>query len=444
MARLRLLILACAAAALGTSTAAAGATLGVQDQTDKGIEEAGVCSRCHVISVVEWAYSGHRKAETRCVSCHGESKGHVIDERNNVKPERFPRGDAVVNLCATCHDSGCPETNRREACSTCHHYHALVDVRKPVAIRDERLEQLTLRWQRYDERMREGERLVAGRAWGAARAAFRAALDSKPGDPMAAARLKMCTRRLNPGLAGFEVVGKDPDEPTGLPKRVRVQELGTEMVLVPGGEIDIGSEQFPESTPIHTVHLAPFYVATREMTQAEWQSIMGANPSYHQGSDYRKSAQMPVESVSWEDIAVFLSKLNSLVAGSGFRLPSEVEWELAAVQGGEGGEVFNLEAPRPCGQGTPNKLGLFDLQGNVREWCSSSAVSYPYDQTDGRESSGGVALRILRGGAFMEPEGWYGPALRHSDRPGRRLPWNGFRLARSVPDAVADQAGKGQ
>ncbi len=405
-----------------------------QDKTDKGIEEAGVCGRCHVISVVEWAYSGHRPAKTSCTVCHGESQGHVIDERNNIKPERVPHGEAVTGLCSGCHDSGCPKTTRKDACGSCHHYHALVDTSKPAVLRDERLEQLTARAKRYDERMSEGERLVSAGNWKAAGSAFQTALAEKPGDRKAAARLALCSRRLKPGLPGFQVVGKEFDEQTGLPMRVTLAELGTTMVLVTGGEFEMGSERFPGSRPIHTVELAPFYVATHELTQAEWKSIMGSNPSFHQGKDFPDSDRMPVESVSWDDVTRFLTKLNSRIPGASFRLPTEAEWEFAAQQGGEAGEAFDLKVPRPGGKGTPNRFGLFDLSGNVREWCSSFALAYPYNPSDGREGIEGPQLRVLRGGAFLEPEGWYDPSLRHSDRPGRRLPWNGLRLARSVPE----------
>ncbi len=81
----------------------AGLALAVASaQTDERLKQAGVCARCHVISVVEWSMSGHPKAGTDCVACHLTSKGHVADERNNVKPERLPRGEQIAALCATC------------------------------------------------------------------------------------------------------------------------------------------------------------------------------------------------------------------------------------------------------------------------------------------------------------------------------------------------------
>ena len=83
--------------------AAVGAAQTAQDQQFK---EAGVCARCHVISVIEWGMSAHRQAGVACVACHGASQGHVKDERNNIKPERLPRQAAIAGLCAGCHASG--------------------------------------------------------------------------------------------------------------------------------------------------------------------------------------------------------------------------------------------------------------------------------------------------------------------------------------------------
>ena len=79
-------------------------------QVDDARKEAGVCARCHVISVAEWGFSRHRQAATDCVACHGASEGHVIDERNNVKPDQIPRRAAVAEFCRTCHEDGCPKS----------------------------------------------------------------------------------------------------------------------------------------------------------------------------------------------------------------------------------------------------------------------------------------------------------------------------------------------
>ena len=76
----------------------------VSAQVDDARKDAGVCARCHVISVAEWGYSQHRKTGTDCIACHGASQGHVIDERNNVKPDEIPHAAAVAGLYLGCHE----------------------------------------------------------------------------------------------------------------------------------------------------------------------------------------------------------------------------------------------------------------------------------------------------------------------------------------------------
>jgi len=84
--------------------------------------------------------------------------------------------------------------------------------------------------------------------------------------------------------------------------------------------------------------------------------------------------------------------------------------------------------------GQPDKLGLFDMLGNVWERCSSLNRPYPFDAADGREAPAAPGLRILRGGGYVDMADLLDAALRHAERPNRRLPWNGLRLARSVPE----------
>lgn len=424
--------------------AAAVSPAAAQAQTDNQLEKAGVCSRCHVISVVEWGISAHRKAGTNCTACHGESRGHVVDERNNVKPDRLPHGKDIAALCATCHQNGCPRTKDAAGCQTCHHVHALLDPKKPPSAKDEQLEKLGAQWRSAARHTAEGERLMKAGQCESARAEFGAALRDKPGDPHITSLLRVCGRQLQQSFAGFEIIGTARDPATGLPRQVRVTGTGIEMVLVPGGEADMGSESFAAAKPLHTVRAEPFYAGRYEVTQAEWKALMGTNPSAHQGKDFPDSGRMPVEMVSWTDAQAFLEKLNARAPAGGFRLPAEAEWELAARAGWpavqkdlprfswfDGPE--RAAAPHPAGTKQPNALGLFDLLGNVWEWCSSLYSPYPYDAADGRESLSAKGLRVLRGGGYADTAAWLDPGARHGERPGRRLPWNGFRIARSAP-----------
>src|SRR5919199_4411837 len=87
-----------------------------QGRAQGEFKAAGVCARCLVVSVVEWGISGHVAARTTCQKCHGPSKGHVANERNEVKPDRLPRGAQIAQTCTGCHDAGCPKTQQTVSC----------------------------------------------------------------------------------------------------------------------------------------------------------------------------------------------------------------------------------------------------------------------------------------------------------------------------------------
>jgi sulfatase modifying factor 1 len=409
-----------------------------QQQQDEQFKKAGVCARCHVISVVEWGMSRHSHVATDCLACHGKSEGHVIDERNNVKPERIPHGAAVAALCAGCHSEGCPKTKQKTGCETCHHVHALVNPNQPPAVRNEALEKRTVQWERYTRQMAAGEQAMKARQWQAARAALLSALKESPGDRRANELLRACERRISGRVPGFDNAGGAFDDATGLPREVRVSGIGIPMVLASGGDVDLGSDRFANARPVHTVSVKPFYLGKYEVTQAEWTALMGSNPSLPKGD------RLPVNQISWEDAQAFIKKLNEKVPGAGFRLPTEAEWEFAARAGAVAGASLSDVAcfdqtgaaagPQPVGSRKPNQLGIYDLQGNVWEWTSSLAKPYPFDASDGRESPDAAGLRILRGGGYADSADLLDPAMRHAERPNRAFRWNGLRLARSVPD----------
>lgn len=410
-------------------------------QQEPSFRQAGVCSRCHVAQVLEWSASRHPRAATTCQSCHGPSTAHIANERNQVKPDRLPRGaEAISALCATCHSAGCPKTARTTGCQSCHHAHALSNPE------DKQLRQTALpedpRLAPFRIAMAEGERYVAQQQWQAAHEAFAQAVKLMPADRRAAKRLRMAARRLNPAQPGLEIAGEVFDPDSGLPLRVRVAGFGIEMRLVPGGDADIGSGSFRDSQPVHTVRGEPFYLAIHELTQQQWSALGVDNPSQHQGPG------LPVHGVSWHDARQWIDRLNARVPGGGFRLPTEAEWERAAVRHGAieqeawfrgnsaaaaaPGAFREADAysPRAVGSKRPNAAGFYDMLGNAAEWCSSLYQPYPYDSRDGRESADGEGLRVIRGGHFADAAGDLNPALRHAERPGRRNVWNGFRLAR--------------
>jgi formylglycine-generating enzyme required for sulfatase activity len=219
-----------------------------------------------------------------------------------------------------------------------------------------------------------------------------------------------------------EVTIELPDLPTGAEPLV--------LIRVPAGGFLMGSNDDsswswrPRSErPVHAVNIKyDFYLGKHEITQGQWLAVMGRNPSHFSacGND------CPVETVSWNDCQAFITALNALVPGDGFRLPSEAEWEYACRAGTTTRFSFGDSSCPPAGcvacdlsdyawwcgnedpPGTkvvgrklPNKFGLFDMHGNVWEWCQDRwHDSYAGAPTDGSswEIDGGEA-RVLRGGA---------------------------------------------
>ena len=423
------------------------------------LKQAGVCSRCHVVSVLEWEISKHSEAATDCQTCHGPSQAHVANERNEVSPDRIPRGETADPLCASCHTAGCPQTKRDSGCLECHNSHSLTKPGQIQTYQGDRsahpIREALAHMERFRAAMGRAEALVEQQDWPAAKSAFEEALRLAPGDMRALGRLAFLDRRLSPGMPGFELAGEAFDAETGLAREVRVRGLGIPMVLAPPGEFDMGDDDFEAAQPVHTVAVAAFYLGKYEITQAQWEAVMGANPSAHRGSG--QETNLPVERVSWHDARNFVHKLNEQVAGGGFRLPTEAEWEYAARAGSglfkefelaryawfretamqrpEGEDFVKVEAfsTRPTGTKEPNAWGFHDMHGNVSEWTSSLLKPYFYDPADGRESPTAPGLRVLRGGGYADAATLLHPALRHGERPNRRYRWNGLRIALEPP-----------
>jgi len=425
------------------------------------IKQAGVCSRCHVVSVLEWQISAHVEAGTNCQACHGPSAAHVANERNEVSPDRLPRGKAADGLCSSCHTQGCPSTKQTSDCTTCHNQHSLTKPQQIQSFEGDRsnhpIHQEVARLAKFREMIERAEALAAEKDWAAAKGVFEEALQLRPGDANALQRIAFCERRLSPEMPGFEIVGEEYDDVTGLPLEVKVAGTDIVMRLAPGGDFDIGTEDFKESQPVHTVTIQPFYLGKFEVTQAEWEAVTDANPSEH-----KDDSRLPVERVSWPDAKDFLSKLNQRVASHGFRLPTEAEWEYAARAGGGLFKGFELAryawyrensgssspdvdfrkidtfSTHPVGEKESNRWGFHDMHGNVWEWTSSLLKPYFYDSSDGRESPDAGGQRVMRGGGYADMADLLHPAIRHGERPTRQYRWNGLRIARDVP-VVNDQ-----
>ena len=216
------------------------------------------------------------------------------------------------------------------------------------------------------------------------------------------------------------------------------------MVRVEGCTFRMGatSEQdcdaYDIEEPVHSVTLSSYYIGKTEVTQALWKAVMGSNPSKFKGEN------LPVENVSWDDCQVFVRKLNSLT-GQNFRLPTEAEWEFACRGGNNslgykysGSDNIDNVAWFDCNSGrkthfvatkSPNELGIYDMSGNVWEWCSDWYDKYSSGaqaNPKGPESGSG---RVFRGGGWGGLAGSCRSSNRDCDIPAYRDYGLGLRLA---------------
>ena len=237
--------------------------------------------------------------------------------------------------------------------------------------------------------------------------------------------------------------GRIASTPADAPQRageLRVFD-GMEFVWVPAGAFRMGStssEAFSNEPPLTQVRISRgFWLGQHEVTQAEWQAVMGTNPSRFSGC-----GQCPVEQVSWNDAQEFIRSLNGRAGGNRYRLPTEAEWEYAARAGTTGDRYGNLDAiawyrdnsgdrTHPVGQKAPNAWGLHDMLGNVWEWVADRYGDYPGSVvTDPRGPVSGSG-RVLRGGSWFISAGSSRSSRRASNGPGRRVAYLGFRLLRT-------------
>ncbi|MAT55238.1 MAG: hypothetical protein CMN32_12215 [Saprospirales bacterium] len=216
-----------------------------------------------------------------------------------------------------------------------------------------------------------------------------------------------------------------------------------EMVFVQGGTFQMGStDGDSDEEPVHTVRVDDFYIGKYEVTQAQWWAVMGDNPSYFSDCD-----NCPVENVSWNDVQTFIRKLNEKT-GKHYRLPTEAEWEYAARVGKNGYKYAGSNDPdevawyksnsgsktHPVGLKKPNVLGLYDMSGNVWEWCQDwydAAYYKNYKNGPGNNPQGpsSGSYRVLRGGSWFNLPRYCRVAGRGRSDPSYRYSGGGFRLA---------------
>ena len=217
------------------------------------------------------------------------------------------------------------------------------------------------------------------------------------------------------------------------------------MVKVEGGKFTMGAtaeqdyDAYNSERPAHKVTLSDYYIGETQVTQALWKAVMGDNPSYFKGDD-----NLPVENVSWEDIVErFIPALNRKT-GRTFRLPTEAEWEYAA-RGGNKSKGYKYsgsdnkdevawydgnsgDKTHPVRGKKANELGLYDMSGNVWEWCHDWYGDYSSGaQTDPKGPDKG-SIRVLRGGSWNNNARRCRVSNRNNGSPGNSNFYIGFRL----------------
>ena len=247
------------------------------------------------------------------------------------------------------------------------------------------------------------------------------------------------------GYLGLRLALAEGEEPELEYKTYTINGVSFDMVSVAGGTFTMGatSEQGSDADndeyPTHQVTLSNFMIGKTEVTQELWQAVMGSNPSYFSGNN------LPVEYVSWNDCQEFIKKLNQLT-GLNFRLPTEAEWEYAA-RGGNKSKGYKYSGSNDIGSvawytsttndsGTkrvatkaPNELGLYDMSGNVYEWCSDWYGDYSSGSQTNPKGPFSGSDRVNRGGSWISYASGCRVSRRSMNSPGYRSRFQGLRLA---------------
>ena len=236
---------------------------------------------------------------------------------------------------------------------------------------------------------------------------------------------------------------------------MKLEDLGKgislEMVLIPAGTFMMGSpaseEYHRDDETQHEVTLTtPFYMGKYAVTQEQWEAVMGTGFLWFGGNPSRtKGAKLPVTDVSWEDCQEFIKKLNAKTDG-GYRLPTEAEWEYACSAGTSTAYSFgdkmtpkdanyldsNIGKPVAVGSYKPNAFGLYDIHGNVWEWCEDWYGDYPAGAVTDPKGPAKGEYRVLRGGSFGSGVSIARSSVRNLvGSPTNRIVFFGFRLART-------------
>jgi formylglycine-generating enzyme required for sulfatase activity len=300
------------------------------------------------------------------------------------------------------------------------------------------------REQQYAAEIQNAHFTTETAAWEVAQSAnleagFNKYLEKYPNGTYAAqARQHISALATKQNLANAEI--KAPTETVTTAKAMLKMMDITEII---GGTFSMGdaASRYMDEKPARMITLPTFYLSKYEVTEAEWFAVMGKYPV---GSSAGSCSTCPIRMVSWQDVQNFIGKLNT-ITGQNFRLPTEAEWEYAA----KGGASSNLRYAgsnepdvagwyesnadgkvHPVGQRNSNEFGLFDMTGNVREWCSDLYREKAYDKNSNSQFEK-ATQRVFRGGSWDDEAEYCRNAVRGREYPHYRDERTGFRLAQN-------------
>jgi len=251
-------------------------------------------------------------------------------------------------------------------------------------------------------------------------------------------------------------------KPKVIKSKVITNKIGMTFVYIPPGSFMMGSPKdepgrYDRENQHEVVLTKGYYMQTTEVTQGQWKSVMGENPSKFKDC----GDNCPVEWVSWKDVQVFIEKMNKKADKYLYRLPTEAEWEYAARAGTKGpfafGDCLSTEdanyngyplsnCPKgeyrrktiPVATLKANKWGLYDMHGNVYEWCSDWYGDYPTNRVVDPQGAQSGTYRLKRGGSWLSSARYCRSAFRDRDEPGGRGNFVGVRLAVSLSSASSE------
>jgi len=254
-------------------------------------------------------------------------------------------------------------------------------------------------------------------------------------------------------VGGATAIPKEPDEQPARNVASITNSIGMELVLIPSGSFRMGSprsekDREPNEDQVDVTFTHAFYLGRTEVTQREWQAVMETIP-WHGKPLVSEGDDCPVVFVSWKDAKEFCEKLSTKEAGDIYRLPTDAEWEYACRGGTTSRFSFgddqsrlgdyawfseNSLAAQPVARKKPNPLGLFDMHGNVWEWCEDAFAEKPSAGIDPLQSSGvlevGYTPRVYRGGAWNFESKYCRSAYRACNS--EKSYHQGFRVARNI------------